>query len=454
MFTWPFSDRARLAAARSLVEHFAPIMNSRVSVQLWDGSVLPLGPNADPDVRFIIHGAGVISSLLRWPSLDNFVRHYAMGRLECAGADLCTFTEMARGEGIKKFRHGLSVWKLAGKALPFLFHRADRSAVRHVIKDSSGREPIKHNYKQMLQFHYDVSNEFYQLFLDPEMVYTCAYFTDWNNTLAQAQVDKLEMVCRKLRLKPGDTLFDAGCGWGALLCHAAKHYGVRGYGATLSAQQVAYCRERIEREGLTGQVTVDCKDVNDVEGQFDKVASIGMMEHVGVRNYATYFQKLHSLLKDRGILVNHGILRGAKRTTKKFFKSRPEHKFIQKYIFPGGELGHIGHVLEMMEQNHFMVHDVEGWREHYVLTCTQWCKNLYANRVKAAELVGEEIVRMWAAYLAGFASTFAKGSTRLFQIVAVKQRAKGGPILPSARNDLYERPFPSEMPETGHAKAA
>src|SRR5262249_790236 len=146
----------------------------------------------------------------------------------------------------------------------------------------------------------------------------------------------------KLRLQPGDTLLDVGCGWGGLLCHAARHYRVRGHGVTLSTRQLEYARAKIRSLDLEDQVTVELKDFNDFEGPFDKIVSVGMMEHVGLANYGTYFQKLHSLLSDRGILLNHAIFRGAKASQRRFLRSRPEHKFIKKYIFPGGELDHIG----------------------------------------------------------------------------------------------------------------
>ena len=191
------------------------------------------------------------------------------------------------------------------------------------------------------------------------MVYTCAYFTDWNNTIDQAQFDKLDMICRKLQLKPGDRLLDLGCGWGALVCHAVQHFGVKAHGVTLSQAQVDFAQQRIQSLGLESRARVELKDYNDVVGKYDKVACIGMIEHVGIANIPNYLSKVNSLLSDRGIFLNHGITRPAKRSRRKFKRIRPEQKMLRKYIFPGGELDHIGHTIEMMEAHGFRIHDVE-----------------------------------------------------------------------------------------------
>ncbi len=178
------------------------------------------------------------------------------------------------------------------------------------------------------------------------MQYSCGYFTDWNNSLEQAQRDKIDMICRKLRLQPGEKMLDIGCGWGGLICHAAQKYGVKAHGVTLSQEQHDYTIEKVRRLGLEDLVTVELRDYNTLDGTYDKISSIGMYEHVGIANYPTYFRKIWSLLRDRGILLNHGITRRAKRQKGRFARMRPEHKLIAKYIFPGGELDHIGHTVE------------------------------------------------------------------------------------------------------------
>jgi cyclopropane-fatty-acyl-phospholipid synthase len=270
------------------------------------------------------------------------------------------------------------------------------------------------------------------------MQYSCAYFTDWGNSLEQAQADKLEMTCRKLRLRRGERLLDVGCGWGGLICHAARHHGVSAHGITLSEQQLEFARDKVRRLGLRGRVSVELRDYSDLEDRtYDKIASVGMFEHVGIANYPAYFGKLYSLLRDRGILLNHSIARGAKRSAGHFRRARPEHRLIQKYIFPGSELDHIGHTLEAMESSNFEVHDVEGWREHYARTARLWCQRLSARADEAVGLVGPERYRLWVAYLAGVSFAFADGSLRIFQVVASKHASKGPSGLPPTRKGLY-----------------
>jgi cyclopropane-fatty-acyl-phospholipid synthase len=212
---------------------------------------------------------------------------------------------------------------------------------------------------------------------------------------------------------------------------------VRAHGVTLSEQQLAFARARVRELGLEGQVSVELRDYADLDGCYDKVASIGMFEHVGIANYPAYFGKLYSLLRDRGVLLNHSIARGAKPSRGQFRKLRPEHRLIQKYIFPGSELDHIGHTLEALEASKFEVHDVEGWREHYARTTRLWCQRLAARRAEAERLVGPERYRLWAAYLAGVSFAFADGSLRIFQVVATKHASKGPSGLPPTREDLY-----------------
>ena len=186
-----------------------------------------------------------------------------------------------------------------------------------------------------------------------------------------------------------------------LICHAAKNYGVQAHGITLSERQLAYAQEKIRRLGLQDQVTVELKDYAYVEGTYDKVSSIGMVEHVGIDNMAGYMQKVASLMPDRGIFLNHGITRPGKMDDKAFRKMSAERKILAKYIFPGGELDHLGHMIQCMESKGFDVHDVEGWRDHYSLTCRHWCQRLEANREEAIRQVGEEKYRLWVLYLAG-----------------------------------------------------
>jgi len=302
------------------------------------------------------------------------------------------------------------------------------------------REPSsdgsKETNKENVHYHYDLSNAFYALFLDPEMVYSCAYFRDWNNELATAQHDKLEMICRKLRLKPGDRLLDIGCGWGALVCHAARHFGVHAVGVTLAEEQFAYAREKVSRLGLADKVTIELRDYSLIEGDFDKIASIGMFEHVGVANYPGYFKTINRMLKPGGLYLHHSIaLRSA--AYERLRRKKPATTTaIARYIFPGGELDHLGMSIANLERYGFEVHDVEAWREHYAHTTRLWHDRLFSNRAAAEREVGAMKTRLWIAYLASASIGFTRNSVGVFQTLASK-RVRGPSGLPPSREHLY-----------------
>jgi cyclopropane-fatty-acyl-phospholipid synthase len=428
-----------LEAARALLDQIARDVGAPVQVELWDGSRVALGANAGgADAPALgIADAGVLRRLLRRPTLETVARLYATGRLGVVGTDLLDFVERARAHRVKVRFKDVSVGALIRRAWPLMFAPDSESAPRAFAGEATGRAQAKRDEKAFIQFHYDVSNAFYRLFLDPEMQYSCAYFTDWANGIARAQRDKLEMICRKLRLEPGERFLDVGCGWGGLVCHAAREHGVTAHGVTLSESQYALAQEKIAHEGLGDQVTVELRDYRDLYGPYDKIASIGMYEHVGIQNYPEYFATLHRLLADRGLLLNHGITRGAKRSRRRFNRIRPENHLIRKYIFPGSELDHIGHTLSVMEAHRFQLHDVEGWREHYAQTTRLWYRALIDREAAAKAEVGEETYRMWIAYLAGVSLAFHDGSLRIFQTLASKHKAKGPSRLPPTRADLY-----------------
>ena len=432
------SDDKRLQRTKELASHLAEQLNAPFTLQLWDGSLIPLGPEANPDHRVVIASAGTLGSLLRRPTMANLAYHYAAGNVDLVGDDLITLIEAARVKRVKFKGRELHKGYLLKRALPLLFAFDKKDELSHQYRgEETGRDLSQRDDTRFIQFHYDVGNDFYQLFLDPEMQYSCAYFTDWDNSIEQAQRDKIDMICKKLRLKEGERFLDIGCGWGGLLCHAASAYGVKAHGVTLSQAQHDFALAKIKRLGLQDRVTLELKSYEALEGEFDKISSIGMYEHVGIANYPRYFGKLNSLLKDRGILLNHGITRRAKKSARKFRKIRPENRLIRKYIFPGSELDHIGHSLESMEAAGFEIHDVEGWREHYALTCRHWHQRLIAREEEAVAMVGREKYRMWIAYLAGVSIAFQDGSLRIFQTVATKHKKKGGSGLPPTREDLY-----------------
>jgi cyclopropane-fatty-acyl-phospholipid synthase len=441
MFGRPSRRERQLSVARDLFTHLGELLDSPISVRLWDGSVIPLGSQVEPGVEISLSGPGVIGSLLRRPTPDNMLRHFVRGHIDYHGTDLFTLLETARVRNSRKRVRRLRKSLLARVAMTFFTSRSEDVSVEHRFHgDEIGRSRVQEDNRDFIQFHYDLSNDFYRTFLDPNMVYSCAYFRDWNNSLEQAQLDKLDMICRKLRLQPDDRFLDIGCGWGALVCHAAEHYGVQAHGITLSKEQLALAREKIRARGLEDRVQVELCDYADVQGEFDKIASIGMVEHVGIGNMMGYMRKIRSLLPDRGMFLNHGITRRAKASKKKFLRITPERRLLAKYIFPGGELDHLGHMTECMEASGFEVHDVEGWRDHYALTCKRWSQRLEANREAAIGQVGKETYRMWLLYLAGVSIVLGDGSACIFQTVATKRAGKGQSGMPPTREHLYRPP--------------
>jgi len=425
-----------VAAARRLVAHLADHLDLDASVRLWDGTLVPLGQDPRGPLTIAIDAPGVIASLLRRPTLDRLIRHYAAGDIRLEGGSLIELGHQLEAGGKRKSLKGVSKRRVSGALLPFLFARAQKpGAARAFAGDVEGEGRAQAQNRDFIQFHYDVGNDFYRLFLDARMQYSCAYFADPANALDQAQTDKLEMICRKLRLKPGDRLLDIGCGWGGLICYAAEHYGVSAHGITLSSAQIEMAEARIAAQGLGDRVSVSLTDYADITGTYDKVVSVGMYEHIGLANIDRYMRAVRRVLAPDGLFLNHAISRRAKRKRRRF-SARAEQRALQRYIFPGGELDDIGHTVQAMEQAGFEVHDVEGWRRHYARTTRLWCERLMARREEAEALVGAPTYRIWAAYLAGCSLAFERGSARIFQTLASRS-ARGEPPLPPTRADLY-----------------
>jgi cyclopropane-fatty-acyl-phospholipid synthase len=429
-------DARLIEAAHRLAAEVARHLDIDAAVELWDGSRVPLGSQVRSDLRLTIAGPGVIPSIVRRPTLDRIIRHYALGDIGLEGGTLIDFGRMVSADGARRGMKRLPKARLARLLLPFLTARATPPGrSRDFAGNATGEARSKSDNRDFIRFHYDVGNDFYRLFLDREMLYSCAYFPEPGIGLDEAQQAKLDMICRKLRLAPGDRFLDIGCGWGALVCHAAKIYGVRAHGITLSDEQLAMARQRIAAMGLEDRVTVEIRDYQDLKGEFDKIASVGMYEHIGLKNIPLYMRTVRGLLADGGLFLNHAISRRAKRRQRRF-AARAEQKALVKYIFPGGELDDIGHTVAAMEQAGFEVHDVEAWRWHYAETTRAWCERLYQRRAEAESIVGAPTMRIWLAYLAGCCLAFERGSARIFQTLASKS-AKGRPPLPASRADLY-----------------
>ncbi|HEX6705169.1 MAG TPA: class I SAM-dependent methyltransferase [Albitalea sp.] len=299
---------------------------------------------------------------------------------------------------------------------------------------------------EQIQFHYDVSDDFYALWLDPRRVYSCAYYRDPGMTLAQAQEAKLDHVCRKLMLREGERFLDIGAGWGGLLLWAAEHYGVRAHGITLSKNQHAHVNRLIEERGLGGRVTMELCDYRDLPETepWDKIASIGMFEHVGRAQLPIYFAKVHRLLKPGGLLMNHGITAGGTRNDQ---LGAGMGDFMERYIFPGGELLHVSHVLKVMSEAQLEPLDVENLRPHYARTLWAWSDALEANLARARDIAKERVVRAYRLYLAGSAMSFENGWIALYQMLASRPSGKveEGPMrgaqsaYPFNRSFMYDR---------------
>lgn len=287
--------------------------------------------------------------------------------------------------------------------------------------------------------HYDVGNEFYRLWLDKRMVYSCAYFETGKESIDEAQLAKLDHICRKLRLRTGDRFLDIGCGWGGLILHAAQRYGVQATGITLSDNQFALAKERIRQAGLEKCIHVLLLDYRDAvsrfgEASFDKVASVGMFEHVGLNNFPIYFGAVRRLLRDRGLFLNHGF-------TSSDIEGRPVgsgvNEFIDKYVFPNNELLHLHMVIREMAAQNFEIYDVESLRPHYARTLALWSRRLETQLDSARQLVGEKTLRIWRAYLAGVSLGFRQGWMNIYQVLASRQEADGPTEFPLTRRWMY-----------------
>jgi len=305
--------------------------------------------------------------------------------------------------------------------------RVGRQAVR-----LRGARHSKERDRQAVAYHYNASNEFYSLWLDPRMVYSCAYFTRVDDGLDEAQEHKLDHICRKLRLRPGQRLLDIGCGWGALVIYAGLHYGVEALGITLSQPQAEFANERIAQAGLSSRCRVECRDYRDLgdSGDYDKIASVGMFEHVGEAMLPEYFRRAFALLRPGGAFLNHGIA---------FVQSQPKSReptFFDRYVFPDGELVALSSTLHAAESNGFEVRDVESLREHYEMTLRRWIARLEERHEEARRITDEVTYRVWRLYMALAVHHFATCNTTVFQTLLCKPDG-GASGMPLTRSDWY-----------------
>src|SRR5262245_22459245 len=390
------SSRLRARVERRIQETQLPL-----AVRLWDGTRLG-APWAK--VTLTIKTPLALTAFAN-PSLGALASSYVEGRIDAEGpirdvVRIGTALVEAGGGLARKLRR-LPQWVRHTR-------RFDNKAVRS---------------------HYDVGDDFFRLWLDRRRVYSCGYFRRADDTLDLAQEQKLDLICRKLRLAPGERFLDIGCGWGALVMWAAERYGVKAVGVTLSRNQHEYAHARIRELGLEGRCEVRLLDYRDVpeEGTYDKIASVGMFEHVGRRNFPVYFGTIARLLKPGGLVLNHGITHTAPNQEQ---LGSGIGDFIQDYVFPGGELTHVSEVIEAMARQGLESWDVESLRPHYARTLWSWVERLEANRTAALAAVGEKTYRIWRIYMAGSAHAFERGWMSIYQVLAGKALPNGTPTVP------------------------
>lgn len=386
--------------------------NISARLVLWNGQHYDFGHFATPQIIFHINSAAALPYLIK-PNLSTLGEAYIKGKIDVVGK-LADLIEIAYSlvENTTKLTH--------------IYRR-----FAHLFAHTRTTD------KKSIQYHYDLSNQFYQLWLDQNMVYSCAYFENGDEDLDTAQLKKIDHILTKIQLKPGHTLLDIGCGWGALVMRAAQKFGAKCVGVTLSQKQFELATERIKQAGLTHQIDLRLQDYRDIttalNGQFDRITSVGMFEHVGRKNLPSYFSKISALLKEDGIMMNHGITSTALKPGE---NSLGGDEFIDHYVFPNGELPHLSLVLAAMQQGGLETFDIENLRRHYARTLTFWSERFEQQAPQIKAWVNEEKFRIWRVYLAGSVYAFEHDDVAIYQIVCGKA-GRSAHSLPWSRRYMY-----------------
>lgn len=395
-------------AFKAMDNIFSQIKNASFRVQYWNFKTIDYG-SGTIDFTIIFHKPEVLEEILKHVSLG-FGEGYSRGDIDVEG-DMEKLTRMLFDPEILSIRPSLkNLVKILWLRLKY----------RNDIKQS----------RENVSFHYDLSNEFYATWLDKRMVYSCAYFKNANNSIEQAQEDKLEYICRKLLLQPGQSLLDIGCGWGALAIYAAQKYGVTVHGITLSKNQLEKAKARVAEAGLEKNITLELADYREIAKRgrsFDRVVSVGMMEHVGKNNISRYMHATNQLLKPLGIGLLHTIGK---------LKSDSIDDWMNKYIFPGAYLPEPGELINGLRDENLEVYHLENLQQHYALTLRAWLKAFEENQTKLKDMVSPELIRTYRLYLNGCISAFSKGGISLYQVSFCKGQLDDIP-LPLTNSHLH-----------------
>lgn len=417
-------DERATRHARSIFDILMRGYRGRAAIRLWDGTRVA-GPS-DAACTAVFHDPSVVRDFILHRDLVRAAEAYLTGRVDFDGTVEILF------DAVDFLQERENSLKAAEKAA-LLWHawRLPSQSPGEALQSVRASKAAAVNSRESIGHHYDVGNEFYRLFLDPELVYSCGYFRDREQSLARAQRDKMDVICRKLRLREDDRLLDIGCGWGSLVLWAARHYGVKAHGITLSEQQHRLAQERIRELGLEDRVRVELRDYRELDDReaYDKVVSVGMFEHIGPDAYPEYFGIIRRVLRPGGVLLNHGIVNDTG------WRDTPVTRFLKRYVFPDGSLTRISEVITAMENAGFEILDAESLRRHYALTLRHWVGNLERNHERVVDLVGEATYRVWRLYMSGSAHYFEQGGTNIFQVLAGRARAKLE--IPLTREDIY-----------------
>jgi cyclopropane-fatty-acyl-phospholipid synthase len=423
------SSKDSAAAAVTEVLEKTDVRQLPFSVRFWDGSEIAAA-SEQASFTVLVNSPDAVAHLLREPNQLGLGRAWVLGELDVDG-DIDEVFSLGRRFAEVRLGWGARLAALARAWRLGALARAFRPSVPDSEARVRGRAHSLRRDRRAIAHHYDVSNDFYRLVLGPSMVYSCAYFSAADESLEDAQERKLDLICRKLALSPGERLLDIGCGWGSLVLHAAAYFGVRAVGVTISKRQAGLGRARIREAGLSDRCEIRLADYREVDdGPYDKVASIGMYEHVGRAQLDRYVAAVSALLRPGGLFLNHGIarLRPAPRSSK---------SFIARYVFPDGELHPLDALATSLRRAGMELRDVESLREHYPLTLRRWSANLAARREEAIAAAGSERERVWRLYMAGAASAFERGEITVFQTLAADPGRPSG--LPLDRADIGRR---------------